>query len=256
MSVITEAVPKIRLPVRQHSENFDLEATEDEDQEDSDGEKSDDEHFFARAALDPEYEEDDQDRYSSGAGAYESDNGGSDFGDDEQDLRRQVEILAAESDATSDDSASTQRSNPVEDSECGPRSTDKAYIFCPALHRLTILRLFAKHASQHPLLPERHGDTRSAELLRRDAVTEMYRHCEVNRLCKVWAYLWNSWYRPERWNLWTRAAHPIAIPAHRTTMMVEALWRNLKCLTFQSFNRPPLDLATYAIIMKVIPPYR
>lgn len=132
----------------------------------------------------------------------------------------------------------------------------KAYIFCPAPHRLTILCLFVKHASQHPLLPERHGDTHSAELLRRDAVTEMYRHCEVNRLCKVWAYLQNSWYRLKRWNLWTCAAHPIAIPAHRTTMMVEALWRNLKRLTFQSFNRPPLDLATYAIITKVIPPYR
>ena len=56
-------------------------------------------------------------------------------------------------------------------------------------HRLTILRLFAKHASQHTLLPERHGVPRSAEEIWRDAVEEMYRHCKVNNLCEVWAYL-------------------------------------------------------------------
>lgn len=39
-------------------------------------------------------------------------------------------------------------------------------------------------------------------------------------------------------------------------MMVEALWRNIKRLTLHMYNRPPLDLATWAIVTKTLPPYR
>ncbi|KAH9895893.1 hypothetical protein C8Q73DRAFT_758343 [Cubamyces lactineus] len=38
--------------------------------------------------------------------------------------------------------------------------------------------------------------------------------------------------------------------------MVEALWRCLKRLTLYLYNRPPLDLAVYAIITRTLPPYR
>ncbi|KAH9911299.1 uncharacterized protein B0H18DRAFT_1063631, partial [Fomitopsis serialis] len=119
-----------------------------------------------------------------------------------------------------------------------------------------ILRLFAKHASQHSLLPERHGEKRTKDDIRRDAVEEMYRHCEVNHLCEVWAYLWNSWYSRKRWPLWARGAYSASIPCKRTTMMVEALWRNLKRLVLHMYNRLPVDLAVHAIITKALPPYR
>ncbi|RPD61298.1 hypothetical protein L227DRAFT_466509, partial [Lentinus tigrinus ALCF2SS1-6] len=135
----------------------------------------------------------------------------------------------------------------------GPGTARTDYQFCPLPHRLPILRLFAKHASQHPLLPERHGETRTSENIWHDAVAEMYHHCRANNLCEVWAYLWNSWYSPSRWGLWARAAYPTSIPCKRTTMMVEALWRNLKRLVLHLYNRPPIDLAVYAIITKAIP---
>ncbi|KAI0338852.1 hypothetical protein BDW22DRAFT_1337423, partial [Trametopsis cervina] len=131
-----------------------------------------------------------------------------------------------------------------------------SYVFCPAPHRISILRLFAKHASQHTLLPKRHGQPRSAADIRRDAVFEMYRHCERNRLCEVWAYLWNNWYSHDKWQIWARSANPRSIPCHRTTMIVEALWRNLKRLVLHMFNRPSLDLANFMIITKTIPNYR
>lgn len=176
---------------------------------------------------------------------FDEDDGWSD--DEEEDLRHGVNKIRDVEDA---DEASIAG---VEDS--GPSNTrpSHSYIFCPAPHRLTIMRLFAKHASQHPLLPERHGQPRTAELIYRDAVQEMYQHCEANRLCEVWAYLWNSWYSPEKWKIWARSAYAASIPVHRTTMMVEALWRNLKRLTLNMYNRPPLDLATHALITRSLP---
>ncbi|KAI0348907.1 hypothetical protein OH77DRAFT_1465898, partial [Trametes cingulata] len=130
------------------------------------------------------------------------------------------------------------------------------YQFCPASHRLPILRLFAKHACLHPLLPERHGQRRSAEDIYREAVEQMYRHCKNNRLPEVWAYLWSNWYCRSRWKLWARSAYPVSIPRRRTTMIVEALWRGLKRLVLHMYNRPPIDLALYSIVTKTLPRYR
>ncbi|KAI0799759.1 hypothetical protein BC629DRAFT_1611780 [Irpex lacteus] len=136
------------------------------------------------------------------------------------------------------------------------KAKDKSYQFCPPAHRVAILRLFAKHACQHPLLPDRHGRPRSSHDIRRDAVAEIYWHCHRNNLTEVWAYLWNNWYARDRWSLWARSSHPTCISNHRTTMMVEALWRNLKRLVLRNFNRPRLDLALFALVHGSIPPYR
>ncbi|KAI0665773.1 hypothetical protein C8Q78DRAFT_1198967, partial [Trametes maxima] len=84
----------------------------------------------------------------------------------------------------------------------------------------------------------------------------MYLHCERNNLCEVWAYLWNSWYAPDRWKLWARSAYEQAIPRKRTTMVVEALWRNIKRFVLHMYNRPSIDLALYAIVTQALPPYQ
>ncbi|KAI0324630.1 hypothetical protein GY45DRAFT_1262496, partial [Cubamyces sp. BRFM 1775] len=167
---------------------------------------------------------------------------------DIDDMRRDLEAVAEDTTNVSDD-----RADP---SETGPRTASATYQFCPPAHRLPILRLFAKHASQHSLLPERHGESRTAEEIYRDAVSEMYRHCKTNNLTEVWAYLWNSWYCRARWRLWARSAYPDSIPCKRTTMIVEALWRGIKCLVLYMYNRPPVDLALYAIVTRALPPYR
>lgn len=230
------------------TENFDLEATTSavaEKEVMSDASASDDD------VLPGLVEDDDDDDWDFPNNGWESGSESDEQADDEEDLRRQVHEFARNSE-------NVDRNEPVTAEETGPKSQDKAYIFCPPAHRLPIMHLFAKHASQHPLLPERHGEDRDSELIYRDAVTEpeMYRHCERNNLTEVWAYLWNCWYKPSRWHLWTRAAHSASIPVHRTTMMVEALWRNLKRMVLHMYNRPPADLAVHAIVTKSLPPYR
>ncbi|RPD53668.1 hypothetical protein L226DRAFT_517852 [Lentinus tigrinus ALCF2SS1-7] len=173
-----------------------------------------------------------------------------DWSEIEDDLRHQVDEFVA-------DDTNIDVDAPIDPGDTSSHSQRASnYQFCPLPHRLPILRLFAKHASQHPLLPERHGQTLSSEEIWRNAVAEMYYHCRANNLCDVWAYLWNSWYSPTRWALWARSAYATSIPCKRTTMMVEALWRNLKRLVLHLYNRPPVDLAVYAIITKALPPYR
>jgi len=140
--------------------------------------------------------------------------------------------------------------------ETGGKAKDSQYIFCPAPHRLPLLRLFAKHHALHPLLPERHGCDRTAEQIRKDCVLEMYSHCTRNNLPEVWAYMWNSWYSPSKWILWARSAYPYAIPRKRTTMIVEALWRNLKRITLHQNNRPRLDFVVHLILTSSVPAWR
>ena len=172
-------------------------------------------------------------------------------GRDQDDIRRQVDDFAKDMQNIPSDSPSHTNAT-----ETGTRARRSEYQFCPHSHRLAILRLFAKHASQHTLLPERHGQPRTCTEIRRDAVTEMYQHCKRNNLREVWAYLWNSWYSPTRWPLWARAANPDAIPRKRTTMVVEALWRNIKRLSLYMFNRPRVDLVVYTIVTRTLPAYR
>lgn len=168
---------------------------------------------------------------------------------DEDDYRHEVDAIIA-------DPSNVNTAAPSVPSETGPRSPLPKYLFCPAPQRTTVIRIATKHGCQHPLLPERHGEPRSAEDIYRDAVGEMYRHCKSNNLCEVWAYLWNSWYCRPCWKLWARSAYPASIPRKRTTMMVEALWRNIKRLVLHMYNQPPIDLTLYAVVSKALPPYR
>ncbi|RDX41098.1 hypothetical protein OH76DRAFT_1475946 [Lentinus brumalis] len=181
--------------------------------------------------------------------AIDEDEDEDDWFDDEDDLRNLVHQIA-------EDNSNIDEDAPTLPAEKGARPKRADYVFCPLSHRLAIMRLFAKHASQHSLLPERHGQARSPHQIHRDAVSEMYHHCKANNLCEVWAYLWNSWYRKSRWVLWARSAYAASIPCKRTTMVVEALWRNLKRLVLQMYNRPPVDLAVHAVITQSIPAYR
>ncbi|KAI0826923.1 hypothetical protein BC628DRAFT_1495368 [Trametes gibbosa] len=211
-----------------------------------DDERSDDGMFFAdRAEAGEKWEDEDFDIPD----LVEVDEGEETEIDDEDDCRREV-------DAIEQDPTNVDPDAPPDASETSGRSRAPHYKFCPACHRLPVLRIFTKHACQHPLLPECHGMSRSAEDIYRDAVDEMYRHCKANNLCEVWAYLWNSWYCPSRWKLWARSAYAESIPRKRTTMIVEALWRGIKRLVLHMYNRPPIDLALYAVVTKTLPRYR
>jgi len=133
---------------------------------------------------------------------------------------------------------------------------DASYVFCPLPHRLSILRLVCKHFCQHSILHERHGQSRNSQQIHCDTVLETYYHCKANNLREVWAYLWTNWYVPSKWKLWAQSSYEGAIPRKRTTMLVESLWRNFKRMVLYHYNRPRVDLATYALVTQGIAPYR
>jgi hypothetical protein len=128
--------------------------------------------------------------------------------------------------------------------------------FCPPSHRASILRLFAKHSCQHSLLPDRHGQSKTPEEIRTEAVREFYVHCKRHHLRDVWAYAWVNWYSPDYWALWTRGAYGLAIPRKRTTMTVESLWRNYKRISMPHHARIAADYAVSVLIKDTVKVYR
>ena len=131
-----------------------------------------------------------------------------------------------------------------------------SYEFCPPAHWLPILHLLLKHFCLHPLLPEWHGKAQSSKEIYCDSVHELYIHCTRNNLCKVWAYMWVNWYSPEKWKLWACSSYKKAISHRRTTMVVEVMWQNYKCLVLYLHNHPGVDFATYALVTQTLPAYR
>ncbi|EJD33289.1 hypothetical protein AURDEDRAFT_43999, partial [Auricularia subglabra TFB-10046 SS5] len=119
--------------------------------------------------------------------------------------------------------------------------------FCPAQHRKQLLRLFTKHFTQHPLLPEQAP-------CKAGAVSAMYHFCHARSLTEVWAYMWTSWYRAKMWPLWALSASPL-VPRLRTTMVVENFWKQLKHDWLHHLLHPRLDQLVYIICTKVIPAY-
>ena len=68
-------------------------------------------------------------------------------------------------------------------------------------------------------------------------------------------YLWTNWYMHGKWELWARSSYEHAIPQKRTTMLVEALWRNFKRMVLYHYNRPCVNLVMHALVTQGIPPY-
>lgn len=91
--------------------------------------------------------------------------------------------------------------------------------FCPFELREAIISKMQAHRNAHPLIP---GDAApTARGIYTWAVKKMYKFCEEYDLRELWAYLWENWYRPERWELWARSVVP-EIPRLKTTMICES----------------------------------
>ncbi|KAF9023728.1 hypothetical protein BDZ89DRAFT_892707, partial [Hymenopellis radicata] len=112
--------------------------------------------------------------------------------------------------------------------------------------------LFTKHFCEHPLLPDRLGNNRTAEQIRADAVYEMYTFCYQRGLREVWGYMWTSWYAPKKWALWARSSSPRLFRL-RTTMTVETFWRYLKHETLHHILHPRLDQLIWLLVTDVGP---
>jgi hypothetical protein len=129
-------------------------------------------------------------------------------------------------------------------------------VFCSAACCAAVKNKFVLHVHQHPQIPiDAEGTHLTANEIHEGAVFDMYNYCQTNNLLQVWAYMWNCWYAPKQWPLWTRSAAP-GIPHLKSTMISEAQWKVIKHNDLGMFNRPQLDLVVYVLINRLLPQVR
>ncbi|KAK7439562.1 hypothetical protein VKT23_017491 [Stygiomarasmius scandens] len=129
---------------------------------------------------------------------------------------------------------------------------DSKRTFCPQEHREKVLELMVNHLHAHMLIPGYSAP--SGKGIRTWAVEQMYRYCVEHGLREVWAYLWENWYRPGRWDLWARSTVE-EIPWLKTTMIMESHWRRIKEDFLHHFHKPRLDLLVWILVVKLAPSY-
>ncbi|KAJ7210775.1 hypothetical protein GGX14DRAFT_363219, partial [Mycena pura] len=124
--------------------------------------------------------------------------------------------------------------------------------FCPLTLREGVVDRMEHHLNTHPLIPGYSHPSPTG--IKEWAVRDSYTYCYENDLPELWAYLWENWYRPGRWELWARSTHD-EIPRLKTTMMVESHWRRIKRDFLHHFHKPRLDLLVWILITKLAPKY-
>ncbi|KAL3681632.1 hypothetical protein R1sor_024588 [Riccia sorocarpa] len=122
---------------------------------------------------------------------------------------------------------------------------------CPPEYRASVKNFVAQHFNMHPLIPDLSGTERPATELHELAVYEAYTFCHERGLHRFWAYLWNEWYSPDMWKLFSRSAKPLLCMS-RTTNLVEAHWRKIKHDYLNALNRPRLDRLVYLLAKNVV----
>ncbi|KAF5374553.1 hypothetical protein D9757_012415 [Collybiopsis confluens] len=126
-------------------------------------------------------------------------------------------------------------------------------VFCPPELRDAVINKMDAHRHAHPLIPG-YAEP-SPEGIYLWAVRRMYKFCVNHDLRELWAYLWENWYRPQRWKLWTRSPSP-EIPHLRTTMINEAHWRHIKHDFLHYFHKPRVNLLIWILTTKLTPTYQ
>jgi hypothetical protein len=106
------------------------------------------------------------------------------------------------------------------DNEPDEEEINGRHTFCPMEYRAVVIDLMERHFCTHPLIPG--FSTPTLEGIKAWAVKQMYQFCVRRDLPNLWAYLWENWYRRNRWELWARCGAPEEIPRLKTTMIVEA----------------------------------
>jgi len=136
-----------------------------------------------------------------------------------------------------------------------------------------VLQMCRRHFLHHPFIPEvkytsfpgldgnKTPESRfqvTGDLIHEFSVMEMYNLCKNSQNPRLFRYLWANWYRrdspryQERWGLISISDCPW-IPRARTTMRVEAHWRDIKRNYLYQLYRPRLDLLVFVIITAFIP---
>jgi hypothetical protein len=100
------------------------------------------------------------------------------------------------------------------------RNDSETRRFCPEGYRPAILEMLDKAYCAHPFIPGYSNPHPKA--IHEWATRKIYTYCVKYDLREVWAYLWENWLRPGRWELWARSACIEMIPVLKTTMIIEA----------------------------------
>ncbi|KAJ3780538.1 hypothetical protein GGU10DRAFT_397768 [Lentinula aff. detonsa] len=137
--------------------------------------------------------------------------------------------------------SSTQHSNdPLVKEEVDTCTT---WVFCPPELQEAVINKMDAHCYTHPLIPGYANP--SPEGIYLWAVRQI----------ELWAYLWENWYRPLHWKLWT-CSPSLEIPHLCTTMINGAHWRHIKHDFLHYFHKPHVDLLLWILITKLTPTYQ
>ncbi len=101
-----------------------------------------------------------------------------------------------------------------------PKIEKQSRHFCLKEYRSEITGMMERHYCAHPFIPGKAHPSTAA--IYEWAVRMMYEYCVKRDLREVWAYLWENWYRPGRWELWARSTCPEMIAILKTTMILES----------------------------------
>ncbi|KAJ7577132.1 hypothetical protein C8J56DRAFT_1007246 [Mycena floridula] len=139
-----------------------------------------------------------------------------------------------------------------DDDDSGEDEEDTKRTFCALEHRTKILTLVEKVYCAHPLIPGYAASNPKA--IHEWGTKILYNFCVSEDLREVWAYLWENWLRPGRWELWARSANA-EIPVLKTTMILESHWRRIKKDFLHHFASPRVDLLVWILVTKLAPTY-
>ena len=118
--------------------------------------------------------------------------------------------------------------------------------------RTEVIRMITAHFNSHPYL---FGETETISSLYVKNWQEASAFCKINGLHTLEKYLWENWYRWERYVIWGRRNN-FAVPLTRTNMKIEAHWSLIKRVYLVHNNRPRVDFIIYVLQEQLLPRVR
>jgi len=120
-----------------------------------------------------------------------------------------------------------------------------------------ITSLFLTHLRWHPfthlpIFTEVDLERIDVRGIWREQVAEMHETCKRLGESWAWEYLWNQWYRPERWKIWARAVCS-EVPIINSNAIVESLWSTLKRRYLRKHSRAKLEFLIDIIMNQYLP---
>lgn len=123
--------------------------------------------------------------------------------------------------------------------------------------RREIASLFLTHLRWHPfthlpIFTEIDMANIEVRQIWKEQVVEMHNVCKTLGESWAWEYLWNHWYRPERYKIWARSVCA-QVPIINSNAIVESLWSTLKRRYLRKHSRAKLEFLIDIIMNQYLP---